>query len=430
MEAGIICFLVSFALLMMGVPIAYGLGAVSVLTGLIYFGPGALDLVGRTTFYFLFREALIPLTLFFFMASILAETSIGADVYEAARKWVGRVPGGLVAASIFGEAAMAAVMGHSGGCIISVGKIAEPEFRRYGYDRSFALGALCTGGVLGPLIPPSITMLILPLLYDVSLARLFIGGIVPGILLAIILAFVAIFLSVRNPRLGPPSERFSWKEKLLALRGVWSVLLLMVCLLGSIYLGLATPTEAAGIGCFLSLLLAVLFYGFRFEQFKKAIMEAARINGFVLFVVVSAAYFTYLVASSGLGRAIADFVVHMGLTRMKFVIILNIIYLIMGCFMDNIAILLLTVPMFASTIKALEIDPIWFGIVVLVNVQIGLITPPFGLDLYLVSKTFNISTRDLLRGVLPFLIACIFFLAVLILLPDIATWLPRRMSGR
>lgn len=415
---------------MVGVPIAYGLGAVSLVVGVIYFGPGSLDLVGRTTFYFLFREALIPLTLFFFMASILAETSIGTDVYEVARKWIGRIPGGLVAASIFGEAAMAAVMGHSGGCIVSVGKIAEPEFRRYGYDRSYALGALCTGGVLGPLIPPSITMLILPLLYDVSLARLFIGGILPGILLALILAAVAVLLSVYNPRLGPPSVSFSWRDKMVALKRVWSVLLLMICLLGSIYLGLATPTEAAGIGCFFSLLIAVLFYNFRLEQFKRAIAEAARINGFVLFVVVSAAYFTYLVASSGLGKAIADLIVQTGITKMKFVIIINVIYLIMGCFMDNIAILLLTVPMLSSAIKMLQIDPVWFGIMVVVNVQIGLITPPFGLDLYLVSKTFNIPTKDLLRGIMPFLLACIIFLAILVLWPDLATWLPERMRGR
>lgn len=427
MEAGILCFIISFGLLLLGVPIAYGLGAVSAMIGLLYFGPGALDIVGKTTFYFLFREALLPLTLFFFMASVLAQTPAGVDVFEAAARWVGKLPGGLVASGILGEAALAAVMGHSGGCIITVGKVAEPAFKRYGYDMAFAFGALCTGGVLGPLIPPSITMVILPLLYDVSLAQLFIGGIVPGILLALSLSMTAILVTKFKLSLAPPMQPSSWRERFLSLLKTWPIFLLMLILLGSIYLGFATPTEAAAVGCVFSVLIAVCFYKLKLNELKLALLESAKINGFVLFVVVSAAYFTYLIASSGLGRAIADLIVQLGFTKIKFIILLNVVYLILGCFMDNIAILLLTLPLLAPTIKALAIDPVWFGIMVVVNVQVGLITPPFGLDLYLVSKTFGIPTKDLLRGVLPFLTTCLVFLAILIIYPPIVTWLPQKM---
>lgn len=430
MEAGIVCFVVSLALLLLGVPIPYGLGATSVLVGYLWFGPGALDLVGRTTFYFLFREALLPLTLFFFMASVLAQTEVGIDVFETARRWIGRLPGGLIAAGIMGEAAMAAVMGHSGGCIITVGKVAEPAFERFRYNKAFAFGALCVGGVLGPLIPPSITMVILPLLYDVSLSRLFIGGIIPGIVLAVMLSTTAVVLSAFKPELGPPAPLASWGERLRSLIKVWPVVALMVVLLGSIYMGLATPTEAAGVGCVFALIIAVTRYRFGMKELKAALSEAARINGFVLFVVVSAAYFTYLLASSGLGKAIADVILRTGMSRTAFMVFLNIAYLIMGCFMDNIAILLLTLPLIAPAIKILGIDPVWFGVVILVNIQIGLITPPFGLDLYLVSKAFNVSTKELLKSVVPFLLTCIVFLALLIAIPELITWLPSHMLGK
>jgi tripartite ATP-independent transporter DctM subunit len=426
---GLLCLGVMIIIMLMGVPIAYSMGVIALIVGIIFFGTPVMGLLGRYTFSFLFRMAILPLPLFFMLACIIAETRMGEDLYGAASKWLSRVPGGLVAASIVGEAAMASVMGHSGGCIISVGKIAVPEFERYGYHRGFSLGALCCGGVLGPLIPPSSLMIVMTLFAEVSLGRLFIGGIIPGIILTIMLAGVAIVMSLHNPRLGPPAGSFKWSERFGSLKRVWPVIVLMLSILGSIYLGVATPTEAAGFGCFVALVIGVVVYGFRMQNLRRALIEAAIINGMIVFVIIGAAFFTYVVGSSGLGKLLTGAVASSGMPPMGFIISVMVIYLILGCFMDGMTILLLTLPIFVPVIIHLGFDMVWFGVLVVVNMQIGLITPPLGLDLYIMRNTFGIPVGELIRGVIPFLITLIIFLGILAAFPQLTLWLPNMMKG-
>jgi C4-dicarboxylate transporter DctM subunit len=426
---GLLCLGIMIIIMLMGVPIAYSMGVVALIVGIIFFGTPVMGLLGRYTFSFLFRMAILPLPLFFMLACIIAETRMGEDLYGAASKWLSRIPGGLVAASIVGEAAMASVMGHSGGCIISVGKIAVPEFERYGYHRGFSLGALCCGGVLGPLIPPSSLMIVMTLFAEVSLGRLFIGGIIPGLILTIMLAGVAIVMSLLNPRLGPPAGSFKWSERFGSLKRVWPVIILMLSILGSIYLGIATPTEAAGFGCVVALVVGVVVYGFRFQNLRRALIEAAIINGMIVFVIIGAAFFTYVVGSSGLGKLLAGAVTRSGMPPMGFIISIMIIYLILGCFMDGMTILLLTLPIFVPVVIGLDFDMVWFGVLVVVNMQIGLITPPLGLDLYIMRNTFGIPVGELIRGVIPFLITLIIFLGILAAFPQLTLWLPNMMKG-
>ncbi len=426
---GLLCLGIMIIIMLMGVPIAYSMGVIALIVGIIFFGTPVMGLLGRYTFSFLFRMAILPLPLFFMLACIIAETRMGEDLYGAASKWLSRVPGGLVAASIVGEAAMASVMGHSGGCIISVGKIAVPEFERYGYHRGFSLGALCCGGVLGPLIPPSSLMIVMTLFAEVSLGRLFIGGIIPGLILTIMLAGVAIVMSLLNPKLGPPAGSFKWSERFGSLKRVWPVIILMLSILGSIYLGIATPTEAAGFGCVVALLVGVVVYGFRMEHLRRALIESAIINGMIVFVIIGAAFFTYVVGSSGLGKLLAEAVVKSGMPPMGFIVSVMVIYLILGCFMDGMTILLLTLPIFVPVVVGLDFDMVWFGVLVVVNMQIGLITPPLGLDLYIMRNTFGIPVGELIRGVIPFLITLIIFLGILAAFPQLTLWLPNMMKG-
>ncbi len=426
---GLLCLGIMIIIMLMGVPIAYSMGVVALIVGIIFFGTPVMGLLGRYTFSFLFRMAILPLPLFFMLACIIAETRMGEDLYGAASKWLSRVPGGLVAASIVGEAAMASVMGHSGGCIISVGKIAVPEFERYGYHRGFSMGALCCGGVLGPLIPPSSLMIVMTLFAEVSLGRLFIGGIIPGLILTIMLAGVAIVMSLLNPKLGPPAGSFKWSERFGSLKKVWPVIILMLSILGSIYLGIATPTEAAGFGCVVALLVGVVIYGFRLQHLRRALIEAAIINGMIVFVIIGAAFFTYVVGSSGLGRLLASAVASSGMPPMGFIVSVMIIYLILGCFMDGMTILLLTLPIFVPVVINLGFDMVWFGVLVVVNMQIGLITPPLGLDLYIMRNTFGIPVGELIRGVIPFLITLFIFLGLLAAFPQLTLWLPGMMKG-
>lgn len=426
---GLLCLGIMIIIMLAGVPIAYSMGVIALIVGIIFFGTPVMGLLGRYTFSFLFRMAILPLPLFFMLACIIAETRMGEDLYGAASKWLSRIPGGLVAASIVGEAAMASVMGHSGGCIISVGKIAVPEFERYGYHRGFSLGALCCGGVLGPLIPPSSLMIVMTLFAEVSLGRLFIGGIIPGLILTIMLAGVAIVKSLLNPTLGPPAGSFKWSERFGSLKRVWPVIILMLSILGSIYLGVATPTEAAGFGCVVALVVGVVVYGFRFQHLRRALIEAAIINGMIVFVIIGAAFFTYVVGSSGLGKLLAQAVVESGMPPMGFIISVMVIYLILGCFMDGMTILLLTLPIFVPVVVGLNFDMVWFGVLVVVNMQIGLITPPLGLDLYIMRNTFGIPVGELIRGVIPFLITLIIFLGILAAFPQLTLWLPNMMKG-
>jgi len=426
---GTICLAVMIVMMLIGIPIAFSMLVPALAIGTITYGLPAMDLLGRTTFAFLFRDALAPLPLFFLLACIIAETSIGEELFGAASKWLSRIPGGLVASSVVGEAAMAAIMGHSGGCIITVGKVAVPQYSKYGYNRGFALGALCCGGVLGPLIPPSTTMIVLTLFAEVSLGRLFIGGIMPGILLTLLLGGTAVFMAWRNPKLGPPAGNYTWGQKFGSLKRIWLVGLVIFSILGVIYMGIATTTEAAGFGCVAALIIAIAAYKFRIPNLKRALYEGALITGMLILVIIGASFFTYVVGSSGLGKLIAQAVLDIGMSPIGFIIALSILYLLLGCIMDTMTILLLTLPIFVPAVIALGFDMVWFGVLVVVNMQIGLITPPLGLDLYIMRNTFGIPTNELLRGVMPFFIVLLVFLAVLIALPQITLWLPNMMRG-
>ena len=425
----VICVLGILFLMMMGMPVIYALGFVSLVVSFFTFGAAHLEKVGWTTFSTLYNINWTPLPLFVLMACLIGETKIGEDIYYAARSWLSRVPGGLIVTSIFGEAAMAAAIGTSTACILAVGKVAEPEFKRYGYDKGLAMGGLCCGGVLGPLIPPSAGMIIYGVLSETSIGHLFIAGLIPGILLACILAVVAITICVRNPALGPAVGGVSWKERFFSLRRVWPIVIIMLSILGSIYLGWASPTEAAGVGCVVVFVVAFAVFGLRWQGLKRALIEASIINGMILFMMVGAWLFSYVIGSSGVARTITSFVTSGGLSPWLVIISINILLLVLGCFIDAITILLLTVPLFVPVIVALGFDPVWFGVLYVVNMQIGLITPPMGLELFLMRTAFDIPVEKLLRGVLPFLIALFVFLAILIAFPQISLWLPGMMMG-
>jgi len=416
--------------LMLGVPIAYALGFVSVIVGLITFGSVCLQKVGWMTFHLLFNLNWTPLPLFTLMACIIAETRIGEDLYRAARNWLSRVPGGLVVASIMGEAGMAAALGASGPTIIAVGKVAVPELERYGYNRALGLGALTCGGVLGPLIPPSATMIIFAILANVPLGRLFIAGVVPGIILALMLSIVPIVLCSRNPSLGGAAGGVSWSARFSSLKNVWPIVLVMFCVLGSIYLGVATPTEAGGVGCFVVLVVAVSTFGLRLKGLYRAMLEAALINSMILIILVGASFFSYVVGSSALAERLSILVTSLGVSPIFVVISIMVALLILGCFIEGITIMMLTIPIFVPMVLALGYDPLWFGILYVTNMEIALITPPMGINLFLVRNTFNIGSGELLRGILPFLFVLILFLAVMVAFPQLSLWLPGMMIGR
>ncbi|MGD9116269.1 MAG: TRAP transporter large permease [Dehalococcoidia bacterium] len=427
--AAVVCVVGMLFLMLMGMPVIYALGFTAIAVAFFTFGPSSLEKVGWTTFSTLYNINWTPLPLFVLIACLIAETKIGEDIYAAARNWLSRVPGGLIVTSIWGEAAMAAAIGTSTATILAVGKVAEPEFKRYGYDKALAMGGLCCGGVLGPLIPPSAGMIIYGVLSETSIGHLFIAGMVPGVLLAFMLAAVAIIICWRRPALGPALGPVSWRVRFSSLKRVWPIVVVMASILGSIYFGIASPTEAAGVGCVVVLIIGVTVFGLRWQGLKRALIETAIINGMILFMMVGAWLFSYVIGSSGVVKIITSFVTSADFSPWLVIISINILLLILGCFIDAITIMLLTIPIFVPVITALGFDPIWFGVLYVVNMQIGLITPPMGLELFLMRTAFDIPVDKLLRGVLPFLIALFIFLAILIAVPEISLWLPGMMKG-
>jgi len=423
----IICVAGLFVLMMLGVPIVYSLGFSAVIGALLSYGPNSLHMVGSTPFSVLFNLAWTPLPLFVLLGTIIAESGMGKDLFRAAANWLSRVRGGLIVAGIIGEAMLAATLGTSAATIIVVGKVAVPEFNRQGYHRGFSLGALLAGGVLGPLIPPSATFIIYAVLTNVSLGKLFMAGIMPGLLLVLFLSVPAILLSSLRPGLAPKTYSVSWKERITSLKGIWPIVVVMFSILGSIYFGVATPTETAGVGVFVVLLIAVLAFRMRWKGLRAALLEAATVNGLILFIIIAASFYTYVIGSTNVASHLQDMVGSSSLSPMMVIVIINIILLILGCILDPITITLLTVPIFVPLIVSLGMDPIWFGVIFCVNTQIGLITPPMGVDLFAVKTIFNIPTMDILRGVTPFLLSEIVFLAVLVAFPQISLWLPNLM---
>lgn len=423
----IICVAGLFVLMMLGVPIVYSLGFSAVIGALLSYGPNSLHMVGSTPFSVLFNLAWTPLPLFVLLGTIIAESGMGKDLFRAAANWLSRVRGGLIVAGIIGEAMLAATLGTSAATIIVVGKVAVPEFNRQGYHRGFSLGALLAGGVLGPLIPPSATFIIYAVLTNVSLGKLFMAGIMPGLLLILFLSVPAILLSSLRPGLAPKTYSVSWKERITSLKGIWPIVVVMFSILGSIYFGVATPTETAGVGVFVVLLIAVLAFRMRWKGLRAALLEAATVNGLILFIIIAASFYTYVIGSTNVASHLQDMVGSSSLSPMMVIVIINIILLILGCILDPITITLLTVPIFVPLIVSLGMDPIWFGVIFCVNTQIGLITPPMGVDLFAVKTIFNIPTMDILRGVTPFLLSEIVFLAILVAFPQISLWLPNLM---
>jgi len=273
-------------------------------------------------------------------------------------------------------------------------------------------------------------MIIFAILSNVPLGRLFIAGIIPGIILAVMLSIVPVILCTRNPSLGSAVGGVRWRERFSSMKRVWPVGMVMVCVLGSIYGGIATPTEAGGVGALVVLVIATAFYGLRLKGLYRAMTETALINATILIILVATQFFAYVVGSSDLAQNLANLVTSMNLPPIFVILCIMVVLLILGCFIEGITIMMLTIPIFLPIVSSLGYDPLWFGILFVTNMEIALITPPMGINLFLVRNTFNIQTGELLKGILPFLFVLIIFLVLMVVFPDLSLWLPSMMINR
>ncbi len=386
---------------------------------------GILKTVPYTTFA---NQGLSVIPLFILMGSFAFAAGMSEDLYRTVHKFFGHLKGGLAMATVVACACFAAISGSSLATAATLGKVAMPEMRKYKYDPALATGAIAAGGSIGILIPPSVILIIYGIITEQSIGKLFLAGFIPGVLEAVFYIFTIMILTKRRPELGPPGPRFTWGEKLASLLKTWEVVVLFIVVIGGIYLGVFTPTEAAGVGAFGTFCFAVFRRKMSWETLKTSLLSTTSTTGMLFLIVLGAMILGYFFSVSRLPFELATWVGGLQVNRYVVLILILVVVLLLGCIMDSMAIVLLTVPVFYPMILQLGFDPIWFGIIVVRVTEMGLITPPVGLNVYVIQGITGEEMGTIFRGVAPFLLADICEIILLIALPQITLFLPSLMS--
>jgi tripartite ATP-independent transporter DctM subunit len=424
---GILCFAGLFVMLFFSVPIGYamaiaGLAGMAAIIGLW----PALSLFGTTVYENMATYSLSIVPLFVLMGSVASRSGLSQELYAAFNSWVGAFRGGLALATIGACGAFAAICGSSVATAATMSQVALPEMRKYNYGESLATGAVAAGGIIGILIPPSVVLVLYGVLTETSIGDLFIAGFIPGILT--ILGFMLVITIVTSflPDIGPAGEKSSTKEKLAALGKTWAILLLFLIVIGGIYFGVFTPTEAAGIGAVGAFVISALRRRLTFASATDALMETVQTTAMIFTILIGALTLNNLMVFSGIAGALSDFVSTLAMPAWGVMAIILLIYLIMGCFLDALAMILLTVPIFFPIVTSLGYDPVWFGVIVVMVVELGLITPPIGMNVFVIKGVApDVKLSAIYRGVLPFVLMQILLIVAVFVFPTIATWLPQ-----
>lgn len=428
---GYISIAIMIALLFSGIPVAVSMGILS-LAGMWWLsGPGAaLGLVQRVAYdtFASYDFSVIPL--FLLMGEFCFYAGISTDLFSAAYKWIGNQRGGLAMATIGAAAVFSAVSGSSLACTATFSTVAVPEMKKYHYDPSLACGSVAAGGTLDVMIPPSIIFVVYGIITSTSIGKLLIAGLLPGILLAILFMFAIDFVCRRNPLIGPRGPRTSIKEKIYSLKNTWIVLLLFVLVIGGMYLGVFSPSEAAGVGAFGAFAFALARRKLGWTNFKASLRETCRTGGMIFTILLGAMMLNYFLAVTRLPAMLSSTIIGLQLNPYVIMVIIVIIYVILGALMDEMGMLLLTVPIFFPVIKSLGFDPIWFGVMVVMVCQVGMIAPPVGMTVFIVAGIVkDVPMGTVYRGIVPFFIADLFVIALIIAFPEIALWLPYLIKG-
>lgn len=426
---GIIGFIVLFLLLAIGMPIAFAMLTVASV-GLVVVGglPAALTQLQLTPYTRVASYIMSTIPLFVLMGSLAFVSGLNTDAYKAAYKWIGSLPGGLAMATIGGCAGFAACTGSSVASIALVTPIALPEMLRYKYDPRLATGSIAAGTTLGILIPPSIPFIVYGLFAEVSVGKLFIAGIIPGLLLASLFVLTIYILVKFRPSMGLPAPKATWWERLGAFKSIWALVILVVLVLGGIWGGVFTPIEAGGMGAFGAFLIALGRRRLTKQNLIDALRSSLRITAMVFAMMIGAIMFNCFLAVTRLPFMLADYVAALLVPPVVIVIALMFFYLIGGCLMDVLGLMLLTLPIFIPIMNSVGIDLILFGVLTTIMTEMALITPPIGMNVFVLSgMAEDIPMYTIFRGILPFLIAMIIGLALIIAFPQIALFLPNTM---
>lgn len=449
---GTIIGLLLLVLLAIGVPVAFALGLTAMLSILVFLTMGEFGYFANFVFDSLNNFALLAIPLFILMGAIFGQSQASRDLLEAAHMWVGRLRGGLAMSSVVSCSLFAALTGSSPATSAAIGKIAIPEMTKRGYPNTVATGAIVAGGTLGILIPPSVTLILYGIATEQSIGRLFLGGVVPGIMLTVLFClWVFIAISVHRTREHSEqqeegdaargsgqalhavagAEAYGWKDRFVMLIKVIPFILLIVGILAALYAGVATPSEAAAVGALFALILvAVLYRSVTPKSLMGISLETTRTSTMILLIVAFSAVLGQIMSFLGVPQDLAQWVAGLDVNRWVVFLAMNLLFLVLGFFIPPVAIILITIPVLYPVITQLGFDPIWFGVVMTLNMEMGLITPPVGLNLYVVQGIApDIPLRDILVGSLPYVGVLALGIILLIFFPDLVLWLPNRMFG-
>ncbi|MDF1586536.1 TRAP transporter large permease [Marinimicrococcus flavescens] len=428
---GLVICLVTVLVLATGTPVAFALGIVAFGFIALFDGWYGVMATADTLFAGLEDFTLVSIPMFVMMGAAVASSRAGSDLYEALARWLHRLPGSLAVANIGACALFAALTGSSPATCAAIGKMGIPEMRRRGYNTGLATGAIAAGGTLGILIPPSITMILYGIASESSIGRLFLAGVMPGLMLTGLFSAWALFVSWRQGPLADADRRYSLRERLAALPRVLPFVVVIVGVVWALYGGVATPSEAAGVGAMLCLLLVALVYRvWRWRELWPIFRDTLKESVMILMIIATSILFGYMLASLYVTQALAEWIAVLEVNRWVLLGWINLLLLVAGCFLPPAAIILMTTPIMLPIVTSAGFDPIWFGVMLTVNMELGLITPPVGLNLYVINGIApDVPLTTILKGSLPFMLLMVLGMVLLCLFPGIATWLPDTLMG-
>lgn len=430
-SGAIIGFGIMLGLMMLGIPVAASMFLISALGGLVYFGPSILGTFGSQLWAVMNDFLLTAIPLFVLLGEFLVRSGVTQRMYHGLSDWMSNMPGGLLHTNIGASALFASVSGSSVATAATIGTIALPEFRERKYNERLVLGTIAAGATLGILIPPSVNMIIYGAMTNTSIAQLFMAGVVPGLVLAAMFMLTIIAICMIYPGMAAKADTPpSMIQRIRNLRFLMPPLAVFVVVMGSIYLGWATPTEAAAVGVLMAFGIAALTGKMSFAMLHESFLSTVRITAMILLIIVAAFYLNFIVGTLGIPQALGGLVADFGVTPLMLIATLFVFYLILGCFIETLAMMVGTLPIVFPLVVAAGIDPVWFGIFLVLMMELGLVTPPTGLNLFVVQGVRRQgSVVDVFWGVLPFIGTMIALVALIVAFPAIVLWLPKLMFG-
>ena len=430
MTEAVLGFLAVFVMAFLRIPLAVAMTIAGVAgLGLMRGWTPALAGVSQVVFETGFAYVLSVIPLFVLMGNFVARAGMARELFQAANAFVGHRRGGLAMASIIASGGFGSICGSSIATAATMSRVAYPEMRKHGYSDALATGAIASGGTLGILIPPSTVLVIYGIITETNIGKLFVAGILPGVLAIALLCLAVVFVIWRDPLAGPPAERQPWGARLRAVRNIWGVALLFVLVIGGIYGGVFTATEGAGVGAAGAFMFALLRGSLTPRLLMEILVESARTTAMLFTILIAAMIFTNFINFTSMPADLKAFVLQFSPHPIMVVVVMMGIYLMLGMVMEELAIVLLTIPVFFPIVMGLGFDPVWFGILIVTVVEIGLISPPVGLNLFVINSLLkDVKLGTIYRGVWPFVAADVVRLGVLIAVPAIALWLPSFMK--